>query len=414
MEQHNPIMACMDSPRELERLYRREPELFKRSFLSAWERNPESKILAVWNERLYFQEVVEPGKALAPRRDFVIMGVLAVLAGISARAILYFTGDLASGPVNLVMGVLLFMAALFMYKNVPRKEIILTVGSLFAISGVYLNLLPLQQEDSTLLVYLHLPVLLWALLGLAFTGNQYRESDARLAFLKFNGEISILYASMAISGMLLSLLTLRLFSLAGLEIEEFYFRNVVVFGAAALAIVAAYLISGNLKLARNIVPYLARIFSPLVLVTLLVYVVTAIGIGSNPFQDRNFLMSFNGILVVVLAVSVFSITERGTDEKKNLSDYINGALIVLALILNTVALLAIAFRLSSYGITPNRCAVLGANLLIWSHLIWIMLSYVRFLQNKTGPAAIQSAVTKYLPIYGVWAAVVTFTFPFLF
>ncbi len=125
-------------------------------------------------------------------------------------------------------------------------------------------------------------------------------------------------------------------------------------------------------------------------------------------------MVFNGILLVVLAVTIFSIVESDSDEKKNISDYINFVLIVLALIIDSVALSAIVFRLSSYGITPNRLAVLGVNILIWANLIWIMLSYMRFLQNKSGPLPIQDAVTKYLPIYGLWAAFVIFTFPILF
>ena len=116
----------------------------------------------------------------------------------------------------------------------------------------------------------------------------------------------------------------------------------------------------------------------------------------------------------MLAVTIFSITESGTDKKKNISDYINFTLIVLALIIDSVALSAIVFRLSSYGITPNRLAVLGVNILIWANLIWIMLSYMRFLQNKTGLSTIQDAVTKYLPVYALWAAIVTFTFPLIF
>ena len=115
-----------------------------------------------------------------------------------------------------------------------------------------------------------------------------------------------------------------------------------------------------------------------------------------------------------VGVTIFSIVESDSDEKKNISDYINFALIVLALIIDTVALSAIVFRLSSYGITPNRLAVLGVNILIWANLIWIMFSYMRFLQSKSGPTAIQDAVTKYLPIYGLWAAFVIFTFPLMF
>lgn len=72
------------------------------------------------------------------------------------------------------------------------------------------------------------------------------------------------------------------------------------------------------------------------------------------------------------------------------------------------------FRLTSYGITPNRLAVLGVNILIFANLLWIMISYLRYLQNKSGPEAIQDAITKYLPVYGLWAAFVIFTFPIIF
>ena len=140
-------------------------------------------------------------------------------------------------------------------------------------------MLPLEQKDSIILAYLHLPVFLWVLVGLAFTGNEYPLGGARLAYLKFNGEFAILYASMAISGMLLTALTMQLFTFVGMDISELYFKNVVLFGAASLAIVASYLVSRNLKLAKNIAPYIAKIFSPLVLITLVVYLVTVIWVG---------------------------------------------------------------------------------------------------------------------------------------
>jgi len=409
----NLIIDNIANPHELERLFRKEPEAFKHSFAAAWERSPDSQVLAVWYERLHFREAAKTEKASLLQKDFLAMGILAILAGISSRIIFHFAEQQAITTVNLVFGVLPFIAAYFVYNNTPKKSVLYTLAASFLISGVFLNLLPLEHKDSIVLAYLHLPVFLWILLGLAFTGNEYSKGSARLAYLKFNGEFCILYASMAISGMLLTALTVPLFNFVGMDISEFYFKNVVLFGAAALAVVTAYLVKRNLKLAKNIAPYLAKIFSPLVLATLLVYLITVAWVGKNPFLDRNFLISFNGILLSVLAVTIFSITESGTDERKSISDYVNLALIVLALIIDSVALSAIVFRLSSYGITPNRLAVLGVNILIWANLIWIMLSYVRFLQNKTGPSPIQDAVTKYLPVYGLWAAFVTFVFPLI-
>ncbi|HGH7179676.1 DUF4153 domain-containing protein [Bacillus cereus] len=414
MDSNNLIIENMDNPHELERMYRKDPKAFKKSFSQAWEQNSNSQVLGIWYERLHFKEKGNTEKTTLFQKGFLFMGLLAILAGISTRVIFHFVEQEAIAPINLAFGVIPFIAAYFIYNNTPKKGIIYFLAAFFLISGVYLNMLPLNYKDSIILVYLHLPILLWVMLGLAFTGNEYSKGSTRLAYIKFNLEYCLLYASMAVSGMILAVLTMRLFSFVDLDIGEFYFSNVVLFGAAALAIVAAYLVLMNLKFAKNITPYIAKIFSPLVLITLLIYLITVISVGKNPFLDRNFLMAFNGILLGVLAVTIFSIVESDSDEKKSISDYINFALIVLALIIDTVALSAIVFRLSSYGITPNRLAVLGVNILIWANLIWIMFSYMRFLQNKSGTTAIQDAVTKYLPIYGIWAAVVIFTFPIMF
>ena len=414
MDISKEIIENIANPSELERMYRKAPEAFKKAFLRAWEENPDSPVLAVWQARLNFKELEEGEKTSLFQKNFLSMGILAILAGLSTRIILHFVEQQAIAPINLVLGIAPFMAAYFAYNNTLKKNVLYTLIGLFLISGVYINLLPLEQKDSIILAYLHLPIFLWVLVGLAFTGNEYSLSSARLAYLKFNGEFAILYASMAISGMLLTALTMQLFTFVGMDISEFYFKNVVLFGAASLAIVASYLVSINLKLAKNIAPYIAKIFSPLVLITLVVYLVTVIWVGKNPFIDRNFLIVFNGILLSVLAVTIFSITESGKEEKKSISDYINFALIVLALIIDSVALSAIVFRLSSYGITPNRLAVSGVNILIWINLIWIMISYLGYLRNKNDPRAIQDAVTKYLPVYGLWAAFVTFTFPLVF
>jgi hypothetical protein len=43
----------------------------------------------------------------------------------------------------------------------------------------------------------------------------------------------------------------------------------------------------------------------------------------------------------------------------NLFDYLNLALIVMALIVDSVALSAIVYRLSAYGISPNKIAALA-------------------------------------------------------
>lgn len=415
MESNNLVIENITKPDVLERMYRKDPKAFTKSFKQAWEQNSDSPILSVWYERLNFSEKENTKKSASFQNGFIFMGILAIMAGVCTRIIFHFVEQEAIAPINLAFGIIPFIAAYFVYKHTPKRSVIYSLVAMFLVSGIYLNMLPLNfNDDSIILAYLHFPIFIWVLLGLAYTGDDYLNSRTRLAYIKFNLEYGILYASMAVSGMFLALLTMQLFSFIGLDIEEFYFSNVVLFGAAALAIVAVHLVSMNLKLAKNVTPFIAKIFSPLVLITLLVYLITVISVGKNPFVDRDFLIAFNGILLGVLAVTIFSITEKDSDDKKSIFDYVNFALIVVALIIDSVALSAIMFRLTSYGITPNRLAVLGVNILICANLLWIMISYMRFLQNKSGPAAIQNAVTKYLPVYGLWAAFVIFTFPIIF
>lgn len=414
MDNANPIAQRLDRPHELEKLFRQDPEAFKTSFSSAWEQNPDSQVLAVWYERLHFKEEATPGQTSLFQKDFLMMGILAILAGIVAKVIFHFVDQQSIALVNFLFGILPLFSVYFMYQNRPQKKLMYIVGAAFFITGVYVNLLPLELKDSVVLAYLHLPVFLWIVVGLSFAGNKYADGQTRLAFLKFNGEFAILYACLAIGGILLTALTMALFRFINMDISEFYFSNVVVFGAAAFAIVAAYLVTKNFKLAKSIAPYIAKIFSPLVLTTLLAYLITIVVAGKNPFMDRDFLLSFNGVLLAVLVVTMFSITESDHQYKKKMSDYINFSLIATALIVDSIALSAIVFRLSSYGISPNRLAVLGVNVLVFANLVWILLAYIRFLRNKTGLSTVQNAVTKYLPIYGLWAIVVTITFPILF
>jgi len=414
MDTENLIIANLSEPRELEKMYREKPEVFKKTFALAYEQNKNSDVLAVWYERLYFQENEYANKEQMINKDFIIMGLLAIFAGISTRLIMHFADRDMIAPVNLLFGILPFICAYFVYRSRPERKLSYIIAVLITGSIVFMNILPMDNKDTIILSYLHLPVFLWMLMGLAYAGNDYKKGSARLSFLRFNGEFCILYAAMAISGMILAGLTIQLFSIAGFDISEFYFENIVLFGAAALSVVASYLVTNNLKLAKSIAPYIAKIFSPLVLVTLITYLIIVVSTGKNPFIDRNFLLAFNGILFSVLAVTIYSITESGKEDKKNFSDYVNLALIAAALIIDGVALSAIVFRLTSYGITPNRVAVLGVNILIFVNLIWIISAYIKFIRNKKGPAVVQDAVTKYLPFYGAWAAFVTFAFPLIF
>ncbi len=50
MNNQNLIIENMDNPHELERMYRKDPKAFKKSFSQAWDENSDSQVLAAWYE----------------------------------------------------------------------------------------------------------------------------------------------------------------------------------------------------------------------------------------------------------------------------------------------------------------------------------------------------------------------------
>ena len=417
MEPSNLTQFILDSqtdPAVLESLYRRDPAAFQKSFQHAIQQQPNSIVLSVWNARLTAENTSQPPQTNMGFTNALVAGGFASMAAVITRLALVWVLDETNSPVNLLLGIATAMIGFFLYNNRASRKLSAVILGCLAAIALYINLLPFNGKDAVILANLHLPIVIWVLAGAAFTGNQFRQTGARLAFLRFNGEFAILFAVMAISGIVLTGVTLRLFSLIGLDIAEFYFTNIVTTGAAFLAVIAAFMVSNQYVLAKNMAPYIAKIFSPLVLLTLLVFLVSVVVVGLDPFIDRDFLLIFNVVLVAVLAVIIFSITERAEQESRTIFDWASFALIFLALATDLTALFAIVFRLSAYGLTPNRLAVLGANIVILVHLAWILWVFYRFLRNEQGVTILQQAATQYLPVYGGWGLIVAISFPLVF
>ena len=178
----------MSNPKELERMYRVDPETFIEDFSDAWKSHPESEVLAVWNQRLNYRDTTLNSKTYLNSKEFRLMVLFALIAGLSTRVVLYFTELNRISSFNLVFTVMIPITLYFLFHHPMNKKIVLWVLGIMLISMIYINFLPLQVSDSILLSYLHLPVLLWLLAGLSYTGDGWQRVNHRLSFLKLNGE----------------------------------------------------------------------------------------------------------------------------------------------------------------------------------------------------------------------------------
>lgn len=404
-----PTSRLPDDPEALEALYRQDPESFGRSLAEASRSDPDSLVLRVWRARLGYKK---PDGGVAQRRNLALAIAIALTCGAMVRLPALVLTDDWYYPRFAPSLVILGLSAYFWSGTRDRRRLGAGLG-LAAVAAAYVSLLP-GLTDSVLMALVHLPIVFWAFLGLVFTGDSWRDTDARIRFVRYNGELLILASLVALGGMVFSGLTVALFSLVKEHVEELYFENVGIFGAAAVPVAATYLYDSVFNRRTGIPAVLARVFAPLFLVMSTSYLVVAFLGGHNPFVDRSFLITVNGLLLVVLGITVFAIVERDADSPTGPIDYINTALAAVTLLIDLIALAAIVFRLASFGFTPNRVTVLGANLIIMVHLARMCWAYFGVVRGRAGFPDMRRVVTSYLPVYAAWAAAVAFLLPLAF
>lgn len=411
MKEH--ILSNLNQPVELEKLYRKNKSEFKSTFNSLYPELQENELARVWYARLnYESESVGWGKS----SDWAFILIAAGIAYLIAKLPVIFNWDEEFFyPRNLGFIVFPFVSAYFAWKQKLSLKSLAIPLSVLVLSWTYINLLPDNNESDTLaLACIHLPLLLWGILGYVFGGANLKNLNARLAFLNFNGDAFIMGAVLGLSGMILSGIAIGLFSLIGLQIERFYFEYIGLFGLVAAPLVATHLTQTNPQLVNKVPPIVAKIFSPLVLVMLVIYLGAIVYSGKDPYNDREFLLLFNMLLIGVMALIFFSVAESSGQENSTSAKWILTLLSFVTIVVNLIALSAIAFRISEWGITPNRMAVLGINLLMLIHLFWVSRELIRSLQKNTPIQQVGLTVVAYLPVYLIWTLIVVFLFPILF
>jgi hypothetical protein len=198
------------------------------------------------------------------------------------------------------------------------------------------------------------------------------------------------------------------------HIGTFIANWVAVFGGGALLVVAAYLVERKKGRIETIAPVLARIFTPPFLVVLVSLLVAILVTGRAPSQDRELLIWFDLLLALVLGLTLYTMSARDAEEPRRLWDVVTLALVLVALVVDGIALAGIVSRLTEFGITANRLAALGENVLLLVNLVLVAIGYVRFVFGRLRYQAIVEAQMRYLPVYAVWAALVVVVLPPLF
>lgn len=333
-----------------------------------------------------------------------------------ARLAAGFPSNEASWLVrNASLLVLPFLAGYFARRRRLPLRRSLTAAVPFVIAAVLINLYPYTEGGSTeVLVAAHLPVVLWFAVAYPYTGGVVRSHERRMDFVRFTGEWLVYYALIALGGGVLVALTGLILEPTGVVDADWVAEWVLPSGAAGAVIVAAWLVESKQRIVENMAPVLTMLFTPLFAVMLagaaVVYAVTGLG---GAF-DRELLGVFDALLVVVLGLVLYGLSARDPSTSPGWMDRIQLVAVVGALVLDLMVLGVMIARIGDLGFTPNRTAALGLNLLLLVSLGGTARLSARFLAGRGTFHRLERWQTAYLPVFGLWAAVVVVLLPPLF
>ena len=376
------------------------------------------------SERLWKQLVIGSTGTAEPldgaRTETIVVFTLAVAAALAIKVPGLFglewgAADMPFYLRNFSLFVLPLLTGYFVWKRRLSGRTWAWLALAFAAAAVFANAYPFETgSDTEVLTALHLPIALWLPVGIAYAGGRWGESAGRMDFVRFSGELFIYYALIALGGGVLVAFTMGMFEAIGINAEPVVQEWLVPCGMLGAVIVASWLVEAKQSVIENMAPVLTRLFTPLFALTLLAFLGTMVWTGRGIDIERNALIAFDLLLVLVLGLLLYSISARDPEAPPGGFDLLLVLLLVSALVADAFALAAIGARISELGFTPNRVAALGENLVLLGNLGWSTVLYVRFLRGHGPFASLERWQTAYLPTYSIWAAIVGVGFPPVF
>jgi TRAP-type C4-dicarboxylate transport system permease large subunit len=130
--------------------------------------------------------------------------------------------------------------------------------------------------------------------------------------------------------------------------------------------------------------------------------------------ERDVLLLFNLLLVIVLGLLLYAISARDPIGKPGYFDWLQLGLAISAALVDLLVLLAVTGRITEWGATPNKAAALGANLVLMANLVWTAVLLTDFIRSKRSFEVLERWQTRYTAVYAIWLWTVVLVFPPLF
>lgn len=372
----------------------------------------------LWKQLVLTTDDTDPSDS---RTDVVVMLACAVAAALAVKLPAAFGLSLEHDAGfylrNASLFVLAPLAGYFAWRRRVGRPVVAVVAGLFLLGAAGADAYAAVDARTTdLLTALHLPIALWLAVGVAYAGGDWRSDRRRMDYVRFTGEWVVYYALIALGGGVLTALTVGTFKAIGTDVQGFVSQWLLPCGAAGAVVVAGWLVEAKKSVVENMAPVLTWVFTPLFLAALVGFLV-AVAIGWDGIHvDRDVLIVFDLLLVVVLGLLLYGISARestGTVASVTF-DWVRLALVAAALLIDAFVLVAVVSRIRDLGFSANKTAALGENLVLLVNLGWSAWLLAGFLRRRRPFAALELWQTRYLTVYAAWAWLVVLAFPLVF
>ncbi|HEV3486876.1 MAG TPA: permease prefix domain 1-containing protein, partial [Vicinamibacterales bacterium] len=300
------------------------------------------------SERLWKQLVVAPADPVESEaripKEAVVAFCLAVAAAVAIKVPALF-GVQFDDPwagfwlPNASLFVLPLLTGYFAWKRQLQRRTVIVLAVAFVAAAVFANAYPFSPEgNTTVLTGLHLPIALWLIVGISYAGERWSQVAGRMDFIRFSGELFIYYVLIALGGGVLTGCLALIFTAIGVNPEWFIQSWLIPCGAAGAVLVASWLVEAKQSVIENMAPVLTRLFTPLFAALLVAFLGALLWTGRGINIQREVLIVFDLLLVVVLALLLYSVSARDPQAPPGLFDVLQVVLLVSALIADAVAL----------------------------------------------------------------------------
>jgi hypothetical protein len=437
MRYQSAIQSASTDPQALEELFQtaqrqNETPEFRADLEACYHAAPDNLLYAAWYFRLQ-QPTAEPREKVRKNRNWILAVPLGILTGLIFW-LLSDPGLVSASRVPYLFIIWAPIASLFamVFLAVTAKKDykrFLLVGIGLVMLSAYALLLSLGQRIEIQQTYLqlmmvHLPLLAWIGIGLAVMGLK-SAVDTRFAFLIKSIEVMITAGLYLIAGIAFGAITSGMFAALSIQLPDLVVRLGIAGGFGLIPVIALASVYDptvnpqEQDFSQGLSKFIAtmmRLLLPLALVVLVIYICLIPFNFMQPFSNRDVLIVYNVMAFAILGllIGVTPIRTEGISPRVQ-SALRNGILVlaILAALVSLYALSAVIYRTVFGGITINRTAIIGWNIINIALLILLVVK-----QFKAGRQAWVESLRWTFSIgtnaYLVWALFLIIAIPLIF